>query len=138
MLSEAKHLCLLSSRCWKSQPEILHFVQNANPVLVLQRIHSRACRHNRLRPVHIAVARLKLCFEFHFEPREIDQVPGREFPSPILLARLVFESTGKTRLPVGVENHFSKRNLAQLPILIEYPRYQLINRSICRSYSRGQ
>ena len=36
--------------------------------------------HNRLRPIHIVVAALKLGFEFHFELRKIDNAPARESP----------------------------------------------------------
>src|SRR6266480_3785877 len=44
----------------------------------------RTRSYDRFRSIHVAVASLKLGFEFHFKVRQIDQVPAREFPSCVL------------------------------------------------------
>jgi hypothetical protein len=50
-----------------------------------------ACRHDRLRAIHLAVAALELSFQSHFEMGKIDKVPTREFPASIFLAPLMFK-----------------------------------------------
>ena len=54
------------------------------------------------------------------------------------LVDFVFRIHRQNALSRCVENHFSKRNLAQLPIFIEQPRYQLINRCAWRACSRAR
>src|SRR6266487_1224506 len=43
----------------------------------------RAGRNNCLRPVHVAVTRLKFGLQLDGKPRKIDQVPSDEFPCAV-------------------------------------------------------
>src|SRR4029453_365042 len=43
----------------------------------------RACRDNCFRTIHVVIASLKLCFQFHFKLRKIDQIPPDKVPTAI-------------------------------------------------------
>src|SRR5262249_1248882 len=86
-------------RCQPDQPLLLFSVVLLPPGASRQlrsraRVKSfRACCDNRLRSIHVAVAPLKFSFQFHLEPRQIDQVPVCKFPGAIVLRSFGFKST---------------------------------------------
>ena len=67
----------------------------------------RAGRDNRFRPVEIVVAPLEFRFQFHFEMREVHQVPAGKLPAALAL-RLVFETDDEVDCVVS---HFVRRHL---------------------------
>src|SRR6267142_6339373 len=67
----------------------------------------RARRHHRFLPVHVAVARLELGFQVHFELRKIDQVPPREIPASVF-TRFMLKSGNQVD---GVVAHLIRSDL---------------------------
>src|SRR4051794_9302661 len=48
-------------------------------------------RHDRFRPIHVAIAALKFGLQLHFKLRQIDQIPPRKIPAAFFLS-LVLEA----------------------------------------------